>query len=51
MATKYIALKPLIVNGKKIKPGKQVVGVKKRFIDILVERGKIEVVKEDEEGE
>lgn len=45
---KYIALKPLILNEKKIPPGKQVKGMSKRMLDVNIRLGRIEMVDDKE---
>lgn len=47
VAKKYIAVRPLTVYGKDIKPGKQVVGLEKRKLNALVEHGSIKIVEEE----
>lgn len=40
----YIATKPLIVHGKRLSPGKRIVGVKKHRLQQLVRVGKAEII-------
>lgn len=43
MSKKYIAIKPLVVNGKKINPGKQIKGLNKRRLNVLINHGYINI--------
>lgn len=48
---KYIALKPLIVNEKKIAPGKQVKGMSMRLLEANIRLGRIKMVMDEKEPE
>lgn len=49
---KYIALKPLIVNEKKIAPGKQVKGMTMRLLEANIRLGRIKkIITDDDEKE
>lgn len=48
MAKIYIAQRDLLVNGKNVKKGKQVRGIKKRNLTALINTGRIRVEEEPE---
>lgn len=48
MAKKYIACRDLIVNGKKVASGKQVVGVKARNLKALISVRHVRVVDDED---
>lgn len=51
MAVRYIANRPLIVNGNRIAPGKQVIGIKARNLKALVEVRHVTRIDDSEEQE
>lgn len=51
MAVRYIACRELIVNGNRIAPGKQVIGVRARNLKALVECRHVKRIDDSEEQE
>lgn len=48
MAKKYIALKSMRVCGKNVKKGKQIVGIDKKRLGVLIRTGQVKVVEKND---